>query len=156
MNTMRLTLVVICLLTASPMLRGGEPASDARDLARELMSPYCPGRTLAECPSPNARVLREEILVRLRAGEQVSSIRRDLILRFGDDIRGVPAASGLGVIVWWTPALVALTTLVGVAVVVRRSTAAHTPAVFENAAPGSGGTSPDQDVRLAELLADLD
>ena len=155
MNALRLTLAVVCLLAASPALRGGETASDARDLARELMSPYCPGRTLAECPSPNARVLREEIVARLRTGEPVSSVRRDLIHRFGDDIRGVTTASGLGAIVWWTPALVVLTILVGVVAVVRRSTA-HGASGIDDPAADVAPSSPELDARLAEDLADMD
>ena len=45
-----------------------EKARAAYALSRELMSPYCPGRTLADCPSPDAAALREEIRDRIEAG----------------------------------------------------------------------------------------
>ena len=38
------------------------------DVANELMSPFCPGRTLADCPSPDAASLRMWIAVQAAAG----------------------------------------------------------------------------------------
>ena len=46
-------------------------ARTAHELSRELMSPYCPGRTLADCPSPDAGAVRDEIR-RLEAERQAT------------------------------------------------------------------------------------
>lgn len=63
---------------------------EAHALARGLMSPYCPGRTLADCPSPDAGALREEIRARLAAGEAPDQVRAELEREFGDAVVGVP------------------------------------------------------------------
>ena len=65
-------------------------ARAAHELSRELMSPYCPGRTLADCPSPDAGAVRDEIREALRGGESVDSIRTRIESRFGAQVIGVP------------------------------------------------------------------
>jgi hypothetical protein len=59
----------------------GTPSGDpeqaealATELSHDLMSPYCPGRTIATCPSPQARKLEALILEQAQAGK---SPRRD-------------------------------------------------------------------------------
>ena len=78
-----------------------EKARAAYALTRELMSPYCPGRTLADCPSPDAGALREEIRDRIGAGVPPEVIRADLERRFGNIVQGTPP-NALG---WTLPAL---------------------------------------------------
>jgi cytochrome c-type biogenesis protein CcmH len=65
-------------------------ARQAHELARDLMSPFCPGRTLAECGSPDAGAVREEIRAELAAGESPDAIRARIEARFGDRVVGVP------------------------------------------------------------------
>jgi len=77
-------------------------ARAAHELSRELMSPYCPGRTLADCPSPDAGVVRDEIRAALRDGESVDSIRARIESRFGAQVIGVPTTL-LG---WMIPVVV--------------------------------------------------
>jgi cytochrome c-type biogenesis protein CcmH/NrfF len=77
---------------------GCSPAEDpdsvnaraANEVARDLMSPFCPGRTLADCSSPDAGAIREEIRESLRAGESPKSVRARIEARFGDHVVGVP------------------------------------------------------------------
>ena len=78
-------------------------ARTAHELSRELMSPYCPGRTLAECPSPDAGAVRDEIRVALRGGESVDSIRARIESRFGAQVIGVPTT-----LLGWSIPIVAL------------------------------------------------
>jgi cytochrome c-type biogenesis protein CcmH len=89
---------------------------EAYALSRELMSPYCPGRTLADCPSPNAAALREEIRDQLAAGATIDEVRGDLERRFGDQVRAVPR----GPLVWGIPILVLLAGAIALAVALRR------------------------------------
>ena len=63
---------------------------EAHALSSDLMSPYCPGRTLADCPSPDAAALRQEIRTRLAAGETSEQVRAGLERQFGDAVVGVP------------------------------------------------------------------
>ncbi len=59
-------------------------------LASDLMSPYCPGRTLADCPSPDAGALREEIRAQLASGKTPEQVRAEVERRFGSTVQGVP------------------------------------------------------------------
>ncbi len=68
-------------------------ARAAHELSRELMSPYCPGRTLADCPSPDAGAVREEIREALRTGELPAAIRSRIEARFGEKVIGVPTST---------------------------------------------------------------
>ena len=62
----------------------------ALQLARELMSPFCPGRTLADCPSPNATLIKDEIRALLRSGRTEAEIRANLSARYGSALVGTP------------------------------------------------------------------
>ena len=62
----------------------------ARALADELMSPFCPGRTLSDCPSPNATAVREEIRAWVHQGQSDEQIRTALRARFGASLAGEP------------------------------------------------------------------
>lgn len=62
-----------------------------QDLSNDLMSPYCPGRTIASCPSKNARMLEDHILAEAKAGKTREQIEQQLVDRFGTDIVGYQA-----------------------------------------------------------------
>ncbi len=79
-----------------------EQSRRAYALSGELMSPFCPGRTLADCPSPNAAVWREEIRVWIQAGLGEDEIRRRLQARTSLDLSSLPR-SPLG---WALPAAI--------------------------------------------------
>ena len=75
----------------------------AYDLAHEIMSPYCPGRTLAECPSPQAAELRIWIHTQAAAGATPDEVREMLYDRFGDIVRGTPRPEGWGLSAYLVP-----------------------------------------------------
>jgi cytochrome c-type biogenesis protein CcmH/NrfF len=90
------------------------------DLAGELMSPYCPGRALSECPSPDAEKLRAWILAQEEAGRSRADVEAELFLQFGEQLRQAPKAEGVGLIAYAIPvAVFALGGLI-VAVFLRR------------------------------------
>ena len=78
----------------------------AYDLPNDLMSPFCPGRSLADCPSPDAASLRMWILVQAAAGRTRADVERELFERYGEMIRSAPKAEGLGAAAYWMPAAV--------------------------------------------------
>jgi cytochrome c-type biogenesis protein CcmH len=89
---------VVVLLLASVHLSPAQPDevdANAQRIFSSVMSPYCPGKLLADCTSPAAGELRAEIRSRLAAGEPPDAIERELYARFGDSIRAVPAADTL-------------------------------------------------------------
>ena len=74
------------------------------DLPKQLLSPWCPGRTLADCPSPDAESVRLWILVQEAAGRTEDEVKADLLDRFGDQILGAPKAEGVGLTAYLAPA----------------------------------------------------
>ncbi len=72
---------------------GGPPAW-AYALAHDLMSPFCPGRTLAACPSPQADQLRQWILFQAAAGQTEAELEASLYERYGDVLLSAPKAEG--------------------------------------------------------------
>lgn len=75
----------------------------ATRLFSSLMSPFCPGLTLANCPSVYAETLRVSVRNRLAAGEHPDSIVESLVVAFGERVRGAPRARGIGVALWALP-----------------------------------------------------
>lgn len=67
----------------------------AYDLAGELMSPFCPGRTLASCPSPQAGELIQWIALQEAAGASRDEVIAMLVERHGEEILGSPPAKGI-------------------------------------------------------------
>lgn len=99
------------LLLALPHVATAAPEDDegySFSLWNGLMSPYCPGRVLIDCPSPNAEELREWIGSQEAAGVPRSEVERVLYERFGDQILQAPRASGFGWIAYVMPALAVL------------------------------------------------
>jgi cytochrome c-type biogenesis protein CcmH len=113
---------VVALGTAPLTARDGDSRAQAATLASQLMSPFCPGRLLTDCTSPQAFDLREAIAGRLAAGESVDAVRADLLRQYGDAILGAPRAEGVGVLAWILPALLGAVTLAGVAWKVAQAT----------------------------------
>lgn len=62
----------------------------AAQIAREVMSPFCPGRTVSDCTSEYAAEWRREILVMVQAGRSSESIVAELSSRAGRDLSGSP------------------------------------------------------------------
>lgn len=84
------------------------PADVANSVASKVMSPYCPGVTLHDCPSDNATELILRIEGLAREGYSESQIIDLLVAEFGPSIRAVPPASGTGLGAWALPVAGAL------------------------------------------------
>jgi cytochrome c-type biogenesis protein CcmH len=98
------------LLLALALLLGVGAASAAErpwseELERNLMSPYCPGRSLTECPSPQATELRLWIQAQERAGVSREQVEARLFQEFGDTLRHGPRAQGWGLWAYLVPAV---------------------------------------------------
>jgi cytochrome c-type biogenesis protein CcmH/NrfF len=135
------------------------PASEAdaekvlSELSNELMSPYCPGRTIASCPSENARKLEDHILAEAKAGKSRKEIEGELVDRFGAKIVGYAPQP----VVMYGAAAIGL---VGLALVVsagrkwmRRG--ARASAASEPAAPKVQPTAAER-ARLEDAIDDAD
>lgn len=68
----------------------GERSADevsriTRQVSQEIYSPYCPGQTLAMCPSSNASVARQNIQKMAEQGKDAEEIKQELLRRYGDE-----------------------------------------------------------------------
>lgn len=76
-----------------------EPAGEAdppraQNLYRTVMSPFCPGRTLDDCPSPYAGEWRRDIRKWVQEGVSSEEIRKRLLARAPDkDLTGTPSTA---------------------------------------------------------------
>ena len=75
----------------------------AYDLYQQVFSPFCPGRSLNDCPSSKAQELKAEMRQKLQDGIPADAILAEVFQRFGDKFRAVPQYSGFGRLVWWAP-----------------------------------------------------
>jgi len=107
-------------------------------LAHELMSPFCPGRTLAECSSPQAAELRLWILTQAAAGATPEEVKANLFGRFGDVLRSTPRAEGWGLWAYLVPIFFFVIGGPGVVWIIRRL--AGGPGGGEGPSAGSGGS----------------
>lgn len=103
---MRAICVAMLLILASASFAvEDEVGRAARDLSGELMSPFCPGRTLADCPSPDAAHLRRQIEARLAAGESAETIVTAFTHQYGEALLAAPPRRGWGMVAWVVPGL---------------------------------------------------
>ncbi|MCO6431057.1 MAG: cytochrome c-type biogenesis protein CcmH [Deltaproteobacteria bacterium] len=90
--------------------RGGNEARAAaieaqeQSIARTVMSPFCPGRTLADCPSSTASQLRAKLREMLAQGRSEQEVQDFLLATYGEEIRAAPKKEGFGLLAWVMPA----------------------------------------------------
>jgi cytochrome c-type biogenesis protein CcmH len=94
---------LIVLLGAGPA--GAAPDDVANDISSEIMSPFCDGVTLHECPSAEALSLRARIEKWVRRGWTRDRIMGRLEQQYGASIRALPPRSGTGLVAWVGPAV---------------------------------------------------
>ena len=82
-----------------------EVEQEASKLFNKVMSPFCPGRTIANCPSPQAAQLQVAIKDKLSNGESPEAIEEELYATFGDELRAIPRARGFNLLAWGIPGL---------------------------------------------------
>jgi cytochrome c-type biogenesis protein CcmH len=79
------------------------PAGWGHALAGDLMSPFCPGRALSDCPSPDAATLRAWILVQEASGRSREDVEAELLERYGEQLLSAPRARGFGLTAYAIP-----------------------------------------------------
>mgnify|MGYP001813744597 FL=1 len=88
-------LLLLGVAWALPAPGAEEKSGWGYQLSKEVMSPYCPGRALSDCPSPQAGELREWIVEQENAGVSRSEVEQELFRVFGDQILQAPRALSL-------------------------------------------------------------
>jgi len=129
----------------------------AREVIDNVLSPYCPGLLLANCPSPQADSLRKAITERARDGESRASIEADLLASYGEAVRAAPLGSGLGLAAWFTPGIAVLLGGIFIALWLRRRTApapVPVPAAPLRQTPTETAAADDMTARINALVRD--
>jgi cytochrome c-type biogenesis protein CcmH/NrfF len=98
--------VALLVLLATPA--SAAPEDVANDISLEVMSPYCDGVTLHDCPSQEAQELRARIEKWVARGQSRTEIIDRLERDFGAGIRAAPEAEGAGFLAWLPPLAVLL------------------------------------------------
>jgi len=100
---------VTSVLLALPVQAQSQSAEDlANDISNKVMSPYCPGVTLHDCPSQKALDLRDDIESYAREGMTEAEIMNRLEADFGPAIRAEPSSDGAGILAWILPSIALL------------------------------------------------
>lgn len=115
-----LALCALSLATAH-----ADPGSEALDnksyeMYQQVFSPFCPGRSLNDCPSSKAQELKAEMRQKLEQGTAPEIILEGVFAQFGDKYRAVPVFEGFGRMVWIAPFGFVVIGLIGAIIVVLR------------------------------------
>ena len=97
--------VVFSMVLVAPGAAAETPEDLANRISGEVMSPYCPGVTLHDCPSDAATEKRIEIEGWARSGWSEERIMAQLEEDFGDNIKASPSGTR-GLLAWAIPAIV--------------------------------------------------
>ena len=138
--------------SSSPAQTDAALNREARIIFETVMSPYCPGRTISNCPAPQSDELRVIIKQQLASGETPDEVKEKLYATFGDDLRTVPRATGFGLLAWIVPGLGFLAGTWAIVVWMRRTR------IHEHAAsvPSDLDIDPDIQARLDAEMEELD
>lgn len=111
-------ILMVAVVVGGPA-RAETPQERANRLSQQLMSPFCPGLTIHDCPSNESKELRAEIERLAAAGYSDDQIINRLESEYGPGLRAVPGDSK-GVLVWVVPGAVLAAGLALAYVVSRR------------------------------------
>lgn len=140
-------LAVVVVLAAAPALAG--PQDVANDVASKVMSPFCDGVTLENCPSEEAVKLRATIEHKAAAGWSEARIMSWLRDQYGIEA-AAPASSGVGLLAWVLPAVALAVGIALSVILLRRWTSRRRPS-----GPVTVTAGPGERARLERELADV-
>ncbi|MDQ3878528.1 MAG: cytochrome c-type biogenesis protein CcmH [Actinomycetota bacterium] len=129
-------IALVLVFAVSLVASAATPQDVANDISEQVMSPFCPGVTLHDCPSDNAVELRADIASWSASGMTKAEIMHRLINQYGDAIRAEPPKSGTGLLAWVLPAI-AVGLGIGIAawIAIRWSRRKTVPVAPNNAQP---------------------
>lgn len=85
-----LTSLLLVLSLSTPALAqtsDGEVSRLTVEVSNEIYSPFCPGKTLMMCPSPNAAKVRRDIQDLARTGMEKEAIKNQIVATYGEEFR---------------------------------------------------------------------
>lgn len=155
-------IVLVCVVASLSLSVEADERSELLDkqsyeLYQQVFSPFCPGRSLNDCPSSKAHELKLEMRAQLENGVPPQTILEGVFAKFGEKYRAVPAYQGFGKLVWWVPfGFVALGLAIACGLVLRRRK--QDPSARPSSSPmnGSSPISADIEAQIERELSSLD
>jgi cytochrome c-type biogenesis protein CcmH/NrfF len=135
--------------TAADGEAAAEPEGWAYKISHDLMSPFCPGRTLSACPSPKADELRRWLIDQEDSGRSREDVEAELFEIWGNVLRSAPLAEGFGMAAYVFPVIAFLAGGVVVGVFLRRQTRA-----VADPAPSAPASDPELERAIDRELED--
>lgn len=81
-----------------------EQTSDYNEIVGSVMSPFCPGKLLHDCPTEKASELKNLVKEKLVKGQSKDSVLIYLQDQFGKEtLSSAPESSGFGAFAWYAP-----------------------------------------------------
>jgi len=78
------TLMGLAIVAGATERSAAEVSRITSHVSESIESPYCPGQTLAMCPSGNAAHTRQDIQQMAEQGMDTDEIKEELVERYGD------------------------------------------------------------------------
>ena len=152
---MRMYLLVSVMVLGLSALAWGQ---QWQDVAGDLMSPACPGRTLLNCTSSQAEQWRELIRQKLARGESKEQILQYFVDISGEAILAAPPKKGFALTAWLLPLFVVVNGAVLIIALTRRwtqrrATEAHS---MRSHGPTAAPVLPSSDLYLHRLHRELE
>ena len=133
----RVALMTLVMLTLAAPAAAQSAEELANDISHKVMSPFCPGVTLHDCPSQSALDMRDRIEAYARDGMNEAAIMDRLEAEYGPAIRAEPSSDGAGLLAWILPGIAVLAGGVLAWSLVRRWSSNRTERPAEIPDPGS-------------------
>jgi cytochrome c-type biogenesis protein CcmH/NrfF len=115
-------LLAACFVTLAATPAVAAPEDVANDISAKVVSPYCPGVTLHDCPSAAAVELRTKIQSWIEDGASEQAVLDRLEQEYSTTINAAPAPDGTGIWAYVLPAVALIGGLGLVVLLVRRWT----------------------------------
>ena len=124
-----------------------------QEVARELMSPACPGKLVIDCPSGEGEQLRTLIRQKVEESWDKDRIKKYYVDMYGQEYLAAPAKKGFFLLVWVVPFAVVI---MGAFVVFLITCIWKRKGETEEAAHPSSLPEKDKDSLLEKLDDELD
>ncbi len=131
-----------------------EPHPEARKAIDQLLSPYCPGLMLEQCPAEASRILRDSIHMLAAQGWTGDELKAWMLANHGPEWQAVPDRSGAGLWAWILPPFALVAGFGTVIVVARRFSRPEDEETHEQVE--RPGPTPEDEARLREALRELE
>lgn len=151
-----------------------EPHPEAEKAISRLLSPFCKGFMLSQCPAEPSLILRDSIHALALQGWNADALEAWMLGNHGEEYRAVPKRSGAGLMAWLLPPLGLIAGLGVVALTLRSFVRSRGPSgngtvtnsALDQTSGGEGDNvagaepveplTPASEQRLREAIRDLE